>query len=495
MKVQTIRIKSDNEEVIKGLNDTVDIIKSTMGAKGKFVTINENGETTITKDGVSVANAITLPGLEGIGCNLVKSSARKTVQQVGDGTTATSVLLQALVNKSKLYLVDDINTISKDMELAVEAVLDYVESYSNDLNNDFDKLEQIASIASNSQELGKMIADCYKEISMDSIITLEKSAFSPKTYYEIRKGIEFNSGMVHSKFSNSHGERCIFENPLVFIESKEIRGFTEVHSKILGKALNEDQPVIIIAPNFSKQFITTCLTNKDKRQVPICLVRTPGFGDNLKENVKDITAYTDKGRVDKVVITREKISFFNEPTESLTRRIDELTKNLDVLDDEYEAKKSLNRIHKLKGTSAIIYTGGVTVEAQDEEYDRLEDALGSVRASMKGGYVAGGGTVLYKASKALYDKSLPIGYKIVLEACKAPIMTILSNANLNPEVVLGYFDLEDPKQGYDVITNEYKDMVAQGIIDPTLVVKEALTNAFASTKLLINTKYNLINKV
>lgn len=499
MKVKTVSMSSGTDEVIRGLDKTVNIIKSTMGAKGGYITITEGGETSITKDGVSVADAITLSGLEGIGCNLVKSSAKKTVSEVGDGTTATSVLLQALVNKAKLYLGGNIKEITSGMEKAVEDVLEYVENSSEYLDDNYDKLEQIASIASNSKELGKLIADCYREVTMNSLVTLEKSAYSPKSYFEVRKGIEFRSGMVHSKFSNSHGERCIFEDARIFVENKEIRTFTEAYGQVLTHALENDQPVVIIAPDFSKQFITTCLTNRLNKNIPICLIKTPGFGDNMKENIKDIIAYSKGGMVEKIVITREKFVIFNSPTQALASRVEQLEKDLEVIEDGYEYQKTLHRIHKLKGSTGIIYTGGVTIEAQDEEYDRLEDALGSVRASIRGGYVAGGGTVLYKASKNLSRKDLTedetIGYKIVLQACEAPIKTILENANLNPEATLLYFDVEDERQGYDVITDTYVDMIQEGIIDPTQVVIEALTNAFASTKLLINIKHNLINQI
>lgn len=497
MKGKTILISDNNKEVIDGLNKTVDIIKTTMGAKGKYVTITDGVSTNITKDGVSVADAINLHGLEGIGSDLVKSSAKKTVSKVGDGTTATSVLLQALVNKSMIHLDGDINSIIKGMEKAVEDVIQFINQLSIPLEQDYTKLEQVATIASNSSILGKLIADCYQAVTMNSIVSLEKSSYSPTTFFEVREGIEFNSGMVHSQFSNSLGERCVFEDARIFIESKEIRSFTEVHSKILSTSLEADQPVVIIAPDFSKQFIVACVTNKMNKHVSICLIKSPGFGENVMENMKDIAAYTNQGIVDKIVITREKFVIYNEPTDSLISRVQVLEDSLEHITDEYEYNKTVSRIHKLQGTTGIIYTGGVTKESQSEEYDRLEDALGSVKASIRGGYVPGGGVALYKASylnlPTLNDKET-IGYKIVLEACQEPIKTILANANLNPQVVLMHFEKDLKTQGYNVLTDQYIDMIEDGIIDPTLVVVESLTNAFASTKLLINTKYNLLNQ-
>lgn len=494
-------IEPNNDLVIEGINITADIIKSTMGAKGKFVTImDEDGILKVTKDGVSVAESIILDGLRDIGRYFITSAAKKTVSVVGDGTTGTSVLLQALVNKAKLHSTGDINNIIKGMELAVQDVLEYVKNSSLELAEDYDKLEQVASIASNSKQLGKLIADCYREISTDSLITLEKSAYSPNTYYDIRQGIEFSSGMVHSAFSNKEGERCIYEDARIFIEPKEIRVVTDALKSILEHALNTNEPVIIIAPSFSKQFISTCLYNKKHSNTPVCLIKSPGFGDNIGENYKDIAAYSDKGKIDKIVITREKFIIYNEPTESLKLRLEELDRLLEIQSkvDEYESQKTFKRIHRLKGSTGIIYTGGVTIESQDEEYDRLEDALGSVRASIRNGYVPGGGTVLYKASKQVSREGLTeselIGYKIVTKACEEPIRTILNNANLQVDVVLNYFETNLVNQGYDVLTESYQDMVEAGIIDPTEVVLESLTNAFASTKLLMNTKYNLINK-
>lgn len=497
MKGKTILISDNNKEVIEGLNKTVDIIKTTMGAKGKYVNITDGLVTSITKDGVSVADAINLNGLEGIGSNLVKSSAKRTVNKVGDGTTATSVLLQALVNKSVIHLDGDINSIIRGMERAVEDVIKFIESSSNQLNEDYLKLEQVASIASNSKVLGKLIADCYRIVTMNSLVNLEKSLYSPTTFFEIKEGIEFNSGMVHSQFSNASGDRCVFENARIFLEDKEIRSFTEVHTNILTNSLKIDQPVVIIAPDFSKQFIVACITNRMNKHVPICLIKSPGFGENIGENLKDISAYTNQGVVDKIVITREKFIIYNQPTDTLRARVEKLMTSLDHITDEYEYTKTVTRIHKLQGSTGIIYTGGITKESQDEEFDRLEDALGSVKASINGGYVSGGGVALYKASylpiPTLSDKEA-IGYKIVLEACQEPIKTILTNANLNPEVVLMHFEKDLKTQGYNVLTDQYIDMVEEGIIDPTLVVIESLTNAFASTKLLINTKYNLINQ-
>lgn len=490
MNLNTIQIQSNSDLIIKGLNTAVDIIKSTMGAKGKNVAIREGKNIRFTKDGVSVAKAINLPGFEGIGSEAVTSSAQKTVFTEGDGTTQTSVLLQSFVNQAKLYPSKDIYKILKEMEISIETLIEKIKSKSIDLKS-LEELEQIATIASNSKKLGKVIHDCYKEVGLNSLVTLEKSSYESDTYFEVKKGIKFNSGMVNSKFSNRIGEKCVFDKAYIIIENKEIRTFSEDWIKLFTQFKDNNIPLVIIAPDFSRHFVRATLQNL--KSLEVCLIKSPGYGENVLENLKDIQAYTTNNLVDKITITRNDFILHNTPSESLKERLDLLNQRLEIEEDEYEYNKIKKRLHRLKGSAAIIYTGGITVESQNEEYDRLEDALGSVKAAIANGYLPGGGTLLYTLSHLMEVNTE--GAKIVSEAIQLPIKTILENAELIPEVILEHFNVENINQGYNVITNKYVDMLEEGIIDPTSVITSSILNAFASSKLILNNKYNLINVI
>lgn len=488
-----MKIEKLKEEIVEGVNETVDVIASTMGAKGKYVNYYKGGKNKFTKDGVTVANWISFKEpIKNIGCELIKTAANKTVENVGDGTTCTSVILRAMINESQNLSPEDTNKFIEGVDVAVSEIINDITNRSKSLKT-IDELKNICTIASNSEKLGDLLAQCYSEVGFNSLVALEKSMYSDNTYYDVSKGIEFSEGMVNLGFANSPGNKCIFEKAYICVEQEPIRTFSKEYQDLFENCLNHNVPLVIIAPTFSDNFIRMSLLNKKQSQLNICLIKTPGFGNNKLENIQDILTYTsdDMQLCNKIVISPDKFIMYHDNENKILKRVEKLEEDLKQSEDQWEVVKITNRIHKLRGTTAVIYTGGISEESQSEEYDRLEDALGSVKSAIKYGYVAGGGITLYDISKTMSNKTYKdnLGYKVVKEAIKDPLFNIVYNANDQIDI-----SKLDGNNGYNVKTKVYGDMITMGIIDPSEVLKEAVKNAADACKLFINTKYNLIDE-
>lgn len=491
----TKQVIKDKEKIMAGLNKAADVVKSTMGGQGKTVIISNNDDRDklrFTKDGVSVAKAIKLDDpIENIGAQILISAAQKTVELCGDGTTLTSVLLQTLINETITYINKtkdvDINKLIRELEDSVAKVISYLNENSNTVDNLF-HVKSIASTSANSMKIGRLFEEIYKETGFDALVTLEKSEYSSNTYYEISKGIIFdsNTGWAHSSFmTNKDTEQAVYEDAYIHIDEDPISRLTPEYSKLLGLAIEKDVPLVIMAPRFSDSFIRVCSMQKVNQGAPICLVKLPGFGNGIKKNLEDIKAFlTSENYVDKIVVDAYKFILYNEDTPYLNDRVESLKQLRDSAVEWFDEKDYNERIYNLKGATAVIYAGGKTPEAQSEEYDRLEDAIGAVTTAVKNGFVEGGGLALFKAAATLNL------HKIIRNACFVPMVQILNNANISKDTNVDMTDIK----GFNVKTMQYEDFLDSGIIDPTNVIITALQNALANTILLINTAYTLYNE-
>jgi len=486
MKSTTRCLQNDLSAVREGIHKTANAVKSTMGAQGKTVLILNNDQLKITKDGISVAESINLEDhMERAGSQLAINAARKTVDEVGDGTTATCVLLQGMLEQCNIEDRGTVNEVLDQMEDAVSKIEDYLRKNSHQVEN-VDQVKNIANISSNSEVIGTLLYDIYAEVGLDANVSVELSETSSKTNFEVTKGIEFRPGMISSKFANRKNGDCVFDKPVVYISKKPVVDFNDEYIALLDYIQKEQKSMLIIAPSYSEAFIRSILYNVQKASLNCCLVKSPGFGEGINKNYDDISSFlNNKGEVDKAIIGSHTFTLFNQDTPYLEERLEELLELSKNSIDKYDADDYMNRYHSLKGASAIVFAGGTTPQNAKEEYDRIEDALGSIKAAIEYGYVEGGGLALLKASSKL--KSSDYGTAVIKAVCAYPSFVILENANESG------IQLKD--EGYNVRTRRFENFLETGVIDPTEVVIKSLRNAFATFKLLINTNYAIYNEV
>jgi chaperonin GroEL len=325
-----------------------------------------------------------------------------------------------------------------------------------------------------------MFRKMYEEIGLDSNVTLQRSEYSPETYYEVLKGIEFRSGYLHSAFiTDKDTSTVVFDNPYIHIDEEPITSLNDHYVQLLETSLNNRIPLVIIAPKFSDSFIRNVVMNRTRNsELEVVLITSPGYGEGVKKNYKDIRAFLDEGgHVEKIIVNTHEFFLFNEDTPYLQEHLNVLNTLAETSIEPYDQQDYYERYHRLQGSTAIIYAGGITEIAREEEFDRVEDALGSVRASLRGGFVLGGGLCLYNIESPL-------------ESLKRPLKQILINANENVEEILPEIGGEI---GYDVKNRKLKNF--KNIIDPAPVVVQSLINAYATAKLLTNTSYALYNEI
>lgn len=464
-------IVETKEKVLDGLFKAANVVASTMGAHGKYVLINRQGHSRFTKDGVSVAKEIKLRDpIQNIGAQLVINSAEKTVQECGDGTTATSVLLRAM---SQRTIPNNTREYVTKLQEDIKAVISKVEENSNKLTT-LDELEAIASTSGNSKEVGEILRTVYEKVGFESRVTLEEDEDSLETYYEVANGVEFtgNTGYISERFKNQRNGYCIFENAVVVIDKNKASD-PKTYTDAIKYANDLNAPLVIISPNFSPSVIATVAGNIAKG-LKACLVKAPGWGRNQVENYRDIEALRDaKGMVDKIEITPVAFTIYSESNEGIEKRIKEVEDSFGGYIEDHEKRFAEIRINKLRGTTAILYVGGITEKNRQEEFDRIEDALGAVQTAIEGGYVKGGGIALAEAGKGSQIEDI----------CFSTAYQIKSNA-----------ELEQTIEEVNVLTKKPCNLLEEGIIDPTPVVVQSLKNAFASYELLLNTNYIINNE-
>ena len=403
---------------------------------------------------------------------------------VTHNTTLTSLFLKELItsiNISSDNVNDTLNEVEKDINLVIEELNNYITKTTTT-----EQINNIATISSNSKVIGKLFEDLYKEASFDSLIKLENSEYSNQSYFEVLKGIQFDSGFAHPAFmTDKDVEQCVFENATIHLDREKITTVTEDYKNLLGVANKQNIPLIIMAPSFSDAFVRMCTMNKVNAGVQICLVKTPGSSTHAQnKNYEDIKSFlSSEGFVDKVIVNAYNITLFNEDTPFLNDRINTLRKLKDSAVEWWEEEDYKQRIHKMKGSSAIIYAAGRTKEAQSEEYDRIEDAIGATQSAIKYGYVIGGGYTSYM----LNPKT-----DILKRVLKSPLYTILDNADIDIKTSRLKTMLNDGHV-MNVKTKEWESITDTNIFDPAQVIVQALENAFSNTRLIVNTSYT-INK-
>ena len=512
------------EQLKQGVDALANAVKVTLGPKGRNVIIEKKyGAPQITKDGVTVAKEIELEdSVNNLGAQLVKEVATKTGDAAGDGTTTATVLAQAIINVGLKNVTSGANPmdLKRGIDKAVAEVVKSIRKQSQIVGNDYDKIEQVATIsANNDSEIGALIAEAMKKVSKDGVITIEE-AKGTDTTIEVVEGMQFDRGYISPYFvTNTEKMECEMENPYILIHDKKISSLKEL-LPILEPAVQSGRPLLIIAEDVDSEALTTLVVNRLRSNLKICAVKAPGFGDRRKEMLEDIAILTggqviseelglkletadlsQLGQAKSIKIDKENTTIIDGAGDKkhINDRVAQIKKQIENSSSEYDTEKLKERLAKLAGGVAVIKIGAVTEVEMKEKKHRVEDALNATRAAIEEGIVPGGGLALIQAADALNKADLSkltedekIGFKIVKRALEEPIRQIAENAGVDGAVVA-----EKAKEkrgiGFDAAKMEWVDMMKVGIIDPAKVTRSALQNAASIASLLLTTECAITN--
>ncbi len=520
-----IKFNTDARESLKkGVDQLADAVKVTLGPKGRNVVIEKKfGAPQITKDGVTVAKEIELEDkFENTGAQLVKSVASKTGDDAGDGTTTATILTQAIVNEGLKNVTAGANPmdLKRGIDKAVSAVVDYIKQNAELVGDNYDKIEQVATVsANNDPEIGKLLADAMRKVSKDGVITIEESK-SRDTSIGIVEGMQFDRGYLSGYFvTDTEKLECIMENPYILIYDKKISNLKEL-LPVLQPAAESGRGLLIIAEDVDSEALTTLVVNRLRGGLKICAVKAPGFGDRRKAMLEDIAILTGGtviseekglkleqatldlcGSADKVTISKDNtiIAGGAGSKDAIADRVIAIKKEIENTTSNYDKEKLQERLAKLAGGVAVLYIGANSEVEMKEKKDRVDDALCATRAAIEEGVVAGGGTTYIRALSALEGlkgegADEQTGINIIKSAIEAPLRQICYNAGVEGAVVVNKVSEGTGDFGYNARTETYEDMKKAGIIDPAKVARVALENAASVAGLFLTTESVICDK-
>lgn len=512
--IKQLKFNIEGRDLLKqGVDTLANAVKVTLGPKGRNVVIEkEYGGPLITKDGVSIAREIELEDrFQNIGAQIVKEVAEKTCNDSGDGTTTSIVLAQAIINEGLKMVTSGMNPldIKKGIDEAVATVVDFIKENTEHIDDNLDRIRQVASIsANNDEEIGDLISSAIRKVSKDGIITLEESK-SRETYVQIVEGTRFDRGYVSPYFvTNNDMKECVLEDPYIIIFKDKLNNLKDI-IHVLEPAVQSGKSILIIAKDYDNEVINTLVANRFRTQLKICAVKAPAFGD--LDYMKDLAILTggkviDKdnqrgnisellGNCNKVIVAKDSTTIVDGAGTEINDRLSELIAQYEKFPDDLLKE----RISKLRGGAAILYVGAVSEIEMKEKKDRVEDALCATKAALEEGIVPGGGTVLVHSLKMLdllegENSAVQAGINIIKEAVKKPLYQISTNAGKDGSVIVQKVLESGPHHGYNAKTETFENLKKSGIIDPTKVVRTALENAASVAGMFLTTECIIINK-
>lgn len=499
-----------------GIEILAKAVKITLGPKGRNVILEKKfGSPTITKDGVTVAKEIELEDpYENIGAELVKEVASKTSDVAGDGTTTATILAEAIYGEGLKNVTAGANpmALKRGVEKAVAAVVDYLNKTKKDVK-DKTEISQVGTIAANGDStIGNLIAEAMEKVGKDGVITVEE-AKAMETSLDLVEGMQFDQGYLSPYFvTNAEKMEVSLEDPYILIHEKKISVMKDM-LPLLEQIARTGKPLLIIAEEVEGEALATLVVNKIRGTLACAAVKAPGYGDRRKAMLDDIAVLTkgkavtedlgiklesvtldDLGRAKRVSIDKENTTIIEGAGSSsqINARINQIKKQIEDSDSDYDKEKLQERLAKLSGGVAVINVGAATETEMKEKKARVEDALHATRAAVEEGIVAGGGVALLRAISTLDDVKAKgdekVGVEIVRRALEAPIRQIAENAGEEGSVVAQRVKGEKGNFGFDAEKGEYRDMIEDGIIDPTKVTRTALQNAASIAALMITTE-------
>ncbi|HEY5411875.1 MAG TPA: chaperonin GroEL [Caulobacteraceae bacterium] len=519
MAAKHVYFSSDaRDRMLRGVNILANAVKVTLGPKGRNVVIERSyGAPRSTKDGVTVAKEIELEDkFENLGAQLIREVASKTSDKAGDGTTTATVLAQAIVVEGLKSVAAGMNPmdLKRGVEKAVVAVVESIKASSRKVTTN-DEIAQVGTISANGdKEVGSMIARAMEKVGNEGVITIEE-AKTLETELEVVEGMQFDRGYLSPYFiTNAEKMEVDLEDPLILLSEKKLSSLQPL-LPLLEAVVQSTRPLLIIAEDIDGEALATLVVNKLRGGLRVAAVKAPGFGDRRKAMLEDLAVVTGGqvisedlgiklenvtlemlGKAKKVSITKDATTVVDGAGDkaAIESRIAQLKAQIEDTTSDYDKEKLQERLAKLAGGVAIIKVGGSTEVEVKERKDRVDDALNATRAAVEEGIVPGGGVALLKASKALdalkgLNPDQDAGIAIIRRALQAPIRQIAENAGVEGSIVVGKV-LENASAtfGFNAQTEEYVDLVAAGVIDPTKVVRTALQDAASVAGLLITTE-------
>lgn len=508
----------------EGLDTLANAVKVTLGPAGRNVLLQKNSGPHITKDGVSVAKEIQLDNhFTNMGAQLVKEVSQKTADEAGDGTTTATVLAQAMAKRGFELVNEDVNpvTLKRGMDKAVKLVVDELETQ---VVNVGDKVEQIATISANGDsKIGELISDAFNTVGKDGVITVEESK-GLDTYMEVVDGMQFDKGYLSTHFStNSEKMQAELDNPYILLYDGRISNMNDI-LPLLEAVAQTSKPLVIIADDVEGEVLGTLVVNKLRGALNVCAVKAPSFGDRKKEMMNDIATVTGGtfitnevghkldevglemlGVAEKMVVTKDNTTIVNGAgsAEDIANRVQLIKNQIEASQSEYEQEKMQERLAKLSGGVAVLYIGAGSEVELKEKKDRVDDSLQATKAAIEEGIVEGGGIALLRALMVLNETEFDVedtdGVSVIKDALSAPTEQILENAGLNSasiiEEIFKNWKSDKLELGYNVKSNQFVDMIADGVIDPKKVTRTTIQNASSVVGMILTTECMVVDKV
>ena len=502
----------------RGVDQLANAVKVTLGPKGRNVIIDKKfGAPHITKDGVSVAKEIELAdAAENLGAQLVKEVASKTGDQAGDGTTTATVLTQAIVSVGLKNVTAGANPmdLKRGMDKAVSAIVANIKEQSEEVGNDFDKIEQVATIsANNDAEIGKLIADAMRMVSKDGVITIGE-AKGMDTTIDVVQGMQFDRGYISPYFvTNTETMEVEMDRPYILLYDKKISNLKEL-LPVLEPAVQSGRPLLVIAEDVDSEALTTLVVNRLRAQLKICAVKAPGFGDRRKEMLEDIAILTGGtviseekgikleaatidmlGTAESITVNKDNTTIVNGAgeKEAIAARVGQIKAQIATTKSTYDKEKLQERLAKLAGGVAQLNVGAASEVEMKEKKDRVDDALSATRAAIEEGIVAGGGVAYIRAQAALEglkgeNEDEQTGIEIIRRAVEEPLRQIVANAGKEGAVVVDKVRNGEADFGYNARKDIYENLKTAGVVDPAKVTRVALENAASIAGMFLTTE-------
>ncbi|MEK7194990.1 MAG: chaperonin GroEL [Patescibacteria group bacterium] len=516
-----ILYKDEAREALKrGIDKVANAVKVTLGPKGRNVVLDRGfGSPVITKDGVTVAKDIELKDkFENMGADLIKEVASKTNDVAGDGTTTATILAQAIVAEGFSAVASGANPIvlKRGMDKAVEWVINFLDARKQKVTSA--NIKEVASISANDPEIGSLIADVFKEVGKDGVVTVEESQ-STEMSKELVEGMQFDRGYLSAyMITNAERMEASYNDPYILLTDRKISAIADIVPLLEKVSKAGKRDLVIIAEDVEGDALTTLVVNKLRGNFHALAVKAPGFGDRKKDILSDIAIVTGGtvvseekgiklenvelemlGRASKIVANKDKTTIVGGKGKKadIEKRIEQLRKQLTTTTSSFDKEKLQERLAKLSGGVAVIKVGALTETELKEKKFRIEDAVAATRAALEEGIVSGGGVALFEAAKELNYKSVKgisefgdeaKGLMVVKAVLEKPLRSIAENSGKEANEVVQQVAVMEKGMGFNALSGEYVDMIKTGIIDPLKVVKSALVNAVSVASLILTTE-------
>ncbi len=503
------------EELKRGVDILANTVKVTLGPKGRNVIIEKKfGAPHVTKDGITVAKEVEVKDpMVNLGAQMVKEAASKTSDVAGDGTTTATVLAQAMIDEGIKNITFGANPmdVKRGIDMAVVKVVDALKGMSIEVGDDMDKIRQVAAIsANNDEEIGTLIAEAISKVGKEGVITVEE-AKGTETYVDVVEGMQFDRGYLSPYFITNPDKMTVeLENPYILITDRKVSSMKDL-LPILERVVQSGRPLLLIAEDVEGEALATLVVNKLRGSLKVAAVKAPGFGDRRKAMLEDIAILTGGvviseekgyklesadisylGHAEKVVIDKDNTTIVNGKgrKEDIEARIKQIKAQIETTTSDYDKEKLQERLAKLSGGVAVLYVGAPTEVELKEKKDRVDDALHATRAAVEEGIVPGGGVALIRAQSALdgvkgRNEDESVGVAIVRKAIEVPLRVIAENAGKEGSVVVEKVREKDGDFGFNARTETFENLLEAGVIDPTKVIRVAVSNAASAAGMLL----------